>query len=276
MSRTLPLVQEVVTEVVTESATMEIALPALAIAAAVFGAGFFATGPVLPTGLRVSGLAAALAVFCVHIHVGGWLTGADRPIASFLDGHHTALLDELTRLSGAPASAVAVTTGTAVWALALRHRRRDAAAGMVLAAVGAAALGGAALADDGGSVLPGAVFAALTALFGLFTAIASVIRSRPRRVGAVGAGVLAVVAAPVGRLYSGDDRLTVVIVAMLLAALVVTCAAGPVRRAAAETRSRHTASSFRRGRAAWRYWAAVPWCRGARPYGSNPGRRAYR
>ncbi|MBC2644558.1 MULTISPECIES: hypothetical protein [unclassified Rhodococcus (in: high G+C Gram-positive bacteria)] len=258
MSHTLPLVQEVVTEVVTEGATMEIALPALAIAAAVFGAGFFATGPVLPTGLRVSGLAAALAVFCVHIHVGGWLTGADRPVASFLDGHHNALLDELTRLSGTPAGAVAVSTGAAVCALALRQRGKDAAAGMVLTAVGAAALGGAALADDGGSVLPDAVLAALTALIGLFTAIASVIRSRPRRVGAVAAGALVVVAALVGRLYSGGDRLTVVIVAMLLAALVVTVAAGPVRRAATGTRSRHTASSSRHRYAGRRDRAAVP------------------
>ncbi|MFF2113548.1 hypothetical protein [Rhodococcus koreensis] len=236
MSGTVPLVQEMVTEVVTETATMEIALPVLGIALAVFVAGMVVAGSGQAIGLRTAALALALGIVCVHIRDGGWLTGADRSITSVLAAHHSAGLDHFAIVGvalGAPAVAIAV--AAAIGMVLIRRDWPAPAASIMLGAVMAAVFAGAALStvlgpgravagvwqpvDTGNAVL--ANLAGTAAVLGMAAVIAGIGRSRNLRTLLAAAVVIGVVALAGARLYAGVP-LTGVVAGVLVAAICLT------------------------------------------------------
>ena len=232
----MPLVREMVTEVVTETATMEIALPVLGIALAVFVAGMVVTGSGSASGLRTAALALALGIVCIHIRDGGWLTGADRTITSGLAAHPRAGFDHLATVGialGAPAGAIA---GAAVAGLVLiRCGAPVPVASTVLGAVMVAVFGAAALDTVPG---PGRVVAGVrhtvdtetlvqsnlagtvTAL-GMAAVIVGIGRNRTLRALLAAAVAAAVVALAGARLYVGMP-LTEVVADVLVAAMCLT------------------------------------------------------
>ncbi|MDF3313297.1 hypothetical protein P3H15_51245 [Rhodococcus sp. T2V] len=232
----MPLVQEMVTEVMTETATMEIALPVLGIALAVFVAGMVVTGSGQASGLRTAALALALGIVCIHIRDGGWLTGADRPITSVLAAHHSAGLDHLATVGialGAPAGAIAAAAAAGI--VLIRRGWPVPVASIMLGAVMAAVFAGAALGtvlgpgqavagvwqpgDTGNAVL--ANLAGTATVLGMAAVIAGIGRRRTRRTLLAAAAVIGVVALAGARLYAGMP-LTGVAAGVLVAAICLT------------------------------------------------------
>ena len=233
-----------VTEVVTETATMEIALTVLGIALAVFVAGMVVTGSGQASGLRTAAFALALGIVCVHIRDGGWLTGADRSIASVLTAHHSAGLDHVANVgiaAIAPAGAGAIAAAAVAEIVLIRRRWPVPVASIMLGAVMGAVFSAAAL--DTGNALP-ANFSATATVLGMAAVIAGIGRSRTFLTLLAAAVVIAVVSLAGAYLYVGTP-LTEVVAGVLVAAICLTVGHAVLAAFAAQMPHQHPRSGFR-------------------------------